>query len=114
MYSSSLGVAGIRTRADYYGVSTGVEPREFFRTSRMVADMLGMPVPANKAVVGSNAFAHSSGIHVDGVLKDRQTYEIMRPADVGLTESRVVLTARTGRARLTTPHLSCQPPSSMK
>jgi isopropylmalate/homocitrate/citramalate synthase len=52
-------VMGIRTRADYYGVSTGVEPREFFRTSRMVADMLGMPVPANKAVVGSNAFAHS-------------------------------------------------------
>ncbi|HYA63579.1 MAG TPA: 2-isopropylmalate synthase, partial [Candidatus Sulfotelmatobacter sp.] len=94
-------VMGIRTRADYYGVTTGIEPREFFRTSRMVADMLGMPVPANKAVVGSNAFAHSSGIHVDGVLKDRQTYEIMRPADVGITTgSRVVLTARTGRAGL--------------
>lgn len=93
-------VMGIRTRADYYGLSTGVEPREFFRTSRMVADMLGMPVPANKAIVGSNAFAHSSGIHVDGFLKDRQTYEIMRPADVGFTESRVVLTARTGRAGL--------------
>ena len=94
-------VMGIRTRADYYGVTTGIDPREFFRTSRMVADMLGMPVPANKAVVGSNAFAHSSGIHVDGVLKDRQTYEIMRPADVGITTgSRVVLTARTGRAGL--------------
>jgi 2-isopropylmalate synthase len=94
-------VMGIRTRADYYGVSTGIDPREFYRTSRMVADMLGMPVPANKAVVGSNAFAHSSGIHVDGVLKDRQTYEIMRPADVGITSgSRVVLTARTGRAGL--------------
>lgn len=94
-------VMGIRTRADYYGLSTGIEPREFFRTSRMVADMLGMPVPANKAVVGSNAFAHSSGIHVDGVLKDRQTYEIMCPADVGITTgSRVVLTARTGRAGL--------------
>ena len=94
-------VMGIRTRSDYYGVRTGVKPREFFRTSRMVADMLGMPVPANKAVVGSNAFAHSSGIHVDGVLKDRQTYEIMRPADIGLTEgSQVILTARTGRAGL--------------
>ena len=94
-------VMGIRTRADYYGVSTGIDPREFYRTSRMVADMHGMPVPANKAVVGSNAFAHSSGIHVDGVLKDRQTYEIMRPADVGITAgSRVVLTARTGRAGL--------------
>jgi len=62
-----------------------------------VADMLGMQVPPNKAVVGGNAFAHSSGIHVDGVLKERQTYEIMRPEDVGLSESRVVLTARTGR-----------------
>jgi 2-isopropylmalate synthase len=62
--------------------------------------MLGMMVPANKAVVGSNAFSHSSGIHVDGFLKDRETYEIMRPEDVGLSESRVVLTARTGRAGL--------------
>jgi 2-isopropylmalate synthase len=93
-------IMGLRTRADYYGFSTGIEPKELFRTSRMVADMLGMPVPANKAVIGTNAFAHSSGIHVDGFLKDRQTYEIMRPADVGFTESRVVLTARTGRAGL--------------
>ncbi len=93
-------VMGIHTRADYYGVTTGIEPREFFRTSRMVANMLGMPVPANKAVIGTNAFAHSSGIHVDGFLKDRQTYEIMRPEDVGFSESRVVLTARTGRAGL--------------
>ncbi|MCX6625647.1 MAG: 2-isopropylmalate synthase, partial [Acidobacteria bacterium] len=67
---------------------------------RLVADMLGLAVPPNKAVVGSNAFAHSSGIHVDGVLKDRQTYEIMRPEDVGFEQSRVVLTARTGRAGL--------------
>ncbi|MDR3762962.1 MAG: 2-isopropylmalate synthase [Acidobacteriota bacterium] len=93
-------VMGLRTRHDYYGVSTGIEPKEFFRTSRMVADMLGMPVPANKAVIGTNAFSHSSGIHVDGFLKNRQTYEIMRPEDVGLNESRVVLTARTGRAGL--------------
>jgi 2-isopropylmalate synthase len=63
----------------------------------MVADMLGMPVPVNKAVVGHNAFAHSSGIHVDGFLKKRETYEIMRPEEIGLAESRVVLTARTGR-----------------
>jgi 2-isopropylmalate synthase len=66
----------------------------------MVSDMLGMPVPPNKAVVGANAFSHSSGIHVDGFLKDRETYEIMRPEDVGYGESRVVLTARTGRAGL--------------
>ncbi len=63
----------------------------------MVSDMLGFIVPANKAVVGSNAFAHSSGIHVDGVLKKRETYEIMRPEDVGASKTRVVLTARTGR-----------------
>jgi len=93
-------IMGLRTRADYYGMSTGIEPRELYRTSRMVADMLGMPVPANKAVIGTNAFSHSSGIHVDGFLKERQTYEIMLPEDVGLSESRVVLTARTGRAGL--------------
>jgi 2-isopropylmalate synthase len=93
-------VMAIRTRADYFGLRTDIDAREFHRTSRLVADMLGMTVPPNKAVVGSNAFSHSSGIHVDGFLKDRETYEIMRPEDVGLTESRVVLTARTGRAGL--------------
>jgi 2-isopropylmalate synthase len=59
--------------------------------------MLGIKVPPNKAVVGTNAFSHSSGIHVDGFLKERETYEIMRPEDVGIEQSRVVLTARTGR-----------------
>ena len=90
-------VMALRTRRDYYGVDTGIDAREFCRTSRLVGDMLGMPVPPNKAVVGANAFSHSSGIHVDGFLKERETYEIMRPEDVGLAESRVVLTARTGR-----------------
>jgi 2-isopropylmalate synthase len=90
-------VMALRTRRDYFGVDTGVDAREFHRTSRLVGDLLGMPVPPNKAVVGGNAFSHSSGIHVDGFLKDRETYEIMRPEDVGITESRVVLTARTGR-----------------
>jgi 2-isopropylmalate synthase len=90
-------VMAIRTRGDYFGVHTGIETREFCRTSRLVSDMLGMVVPPNKAVVGGNAFSHSSGIHVDGFLKDRETYEIMRPEDVGVLESRVVLTARTGR-----------------
>ena len=93
-------VMAIRTRADYFKVHTDVEAREFYRTSSLVAEMLGIPVPPNKAIVGSNAFSHSSGIHVDGFLKDRQTYEIMLPEDVGLRESRVVLTARTGRAGL--------------
>jgi 2-isopropylmalate synthase len=90
-------VMAIRTRADYFDLATGIESREFYRTSRLVADMLGMAVPANKAVVGGNAFSHSSGIHVDGFLKQRETYEILRPEDVGFSESRVVLTARTGR-----------------
>jgi len=91
-------VMAIHTRRDFFEeVETGINTREFYRTSHMVADMLGMPVPANKAIVGSNAFAHSSGIHVDGFLKKRETYEIMRPETIGLAESRVVLTARTGR-----------------
>jgi 2-isopropylmalate synthase len=93
-------VMAARTRCDYLGVTTGVDTREFCRTSRMVSDMLGMLVPPNKAIVGANAFSHSSGIHVDGFLKNRETYEIMRPEDVGFAESRVVLTARTGRAGL--------------
>jgi len=90
----------IRTRGDFFGVTTGIDTHELYRTSRLVSDLLGTVVPPNKAVVGGNAFSHSSGIHVDGFLKARETYEIMRPEDVGLTESRVVLTARTGRAGL--------------
>jgi 2-isopropylmalate synthase len=93
-------VMALRTRKDYFGLDTGIDATQFRKTSRMVSDMLGIAVPPNKAVVGVNAFAHSSGIHVDGVLKDRQTYEIMRPEDVGFDESRVILTARTGRAGL--------------
>ncbi|HEY1497795.1 MAG TPA: 2-isopropylmalate synthase [Candidatus Solibacter sp.] len=90
-------VMALATRADYFGVHTGVNTRELHRTSRLVSDLLGVQVPPNKAIIGANAFSHSSGIHVDGVLKKRETYEIMRPEDVGMTESRVVLTARTGR-----------------
>jgi 2-isopropylmalate synthase len=90
-------VMAIRTRQDFFGIDTGINSLEFYRTSRMVAEMLGFMVPANKAVVGSNAFAHSSGIHVDGFLKKRETYEIMKPEDVGAPKGRVILTARTGR-----------------
>lgn len=90
-------VMAIRTRNDFFGIDTSINAKHFYRTSRMVAEMLGFEVPANKAVVGSNAFAHSSGIHVDGFLKKRETYEIMKPEDVGSPKSRVVLTARTGR-----------------
>jgi 2-isopropylmalate synthase len=93
-------VMALRTRGDYFCVDTNVETRELYKTSRMVADLLGIQVPPNKAVIGSNAFSHSSGIHVDGFLKERTTYEIMLPEQVGISESRVVLTARTGRAGL--------------
>lgn len=90
-------VMAIKTRRDFFGIDTDINTKHFYRTSKMVAEMLGFEVAANKAIVGSNAFAHSSGIHVDGFLKKRETYEIMKPEDVGSPKSKVVLTARTGR-----------------
>ncbi len=81
-------------------LDTGVNTKLLYSTSQMVQEHMGMFVQANKAVVGSNAFAHSSGIHQDGVIKNRETYEIMDPEDVGVTESAIVLTARSGRAAL--------------
>ncbi len=79
---------------------TNVNSQSLYSTSQMVQEHMGMYVQPNKAVVGDNAFAHSSGIHQDGVIKNRETYEIMDPADVGVTESSIVLTARSGRAAL--------------
>ncbi len=90
-------VMAIKTRRDFFGLKTKINTKELYRTSRMASEMLGIAVPPNKAVVGTNAFAHSSGIHVDGFLKDPLTYEIMKPQDVGSPQSTVVLTARTGR-----------------
>jgi 2-isopropylmalate synthase len=86
----------MNVRRDYLGVSSGVETTEIMRTSKLVRDICAMPVQANKAVVGSNAFAHSSGIHQDGVLKAKGTYEIMTPQSVGLTENKMNLTSRSG------------------
>ncbi len=79
---------------------TNINPKFLYDTSRMVSQEMGMLVQPNKAIVGANAFAHSSGIHQDGVIKNRETYEIIDPADVGVTESAIVLTARSGRAAL--------------
>jgi 2-isopropylmalate synthase len=79
---------------------TNVNSQLLYSTSQLVQEHMGMYVQPNKAVVGDNAFAHSSGIHQDGVIKNRETYEIMDPADVGVTESSIVLTARSGRAAL--------------
>ncbi|MEH6679991.1 MAG: 2-isopropylmalate synthase [Sediminicola sp.] len=81
-------------------LDTNINSKLLYDTSLMVSQKMGMPVQPNKAIVGSNAFAHSSGIHQDGVIKNRETYEIMDPADVGVNESSIVLTARSGRAAL--------------
>jgi 2-isopropylmalate synthase len=89
-------VMAIRVRKDLFGVTTGVNTREIMRASRLVREICNMPVQPNKAIVGSNAFAHSSGIHQDGVLKAKQTYEIMTPVSVGLAENRMNLTSRSG------------------
>jgi 2-isopropylmalate synthase len=79
---------------------TGIDTKQIMKTSKLVSTLMRMPVQSNKAIVGRNAFAHSSGIHQDGVLKNRETYEIIDPADVGVKESSIVLTARSGRAAL--------------
>ena len=81
-------------------LDSNINSKLLYDTSRLVSDSMGMVVQPNKAVVGANAFAHSSGIHQDGVIKNRETYEIMDPHDVGVTESAIVLTARSGRAAL--------------
>ena len=90
-------VMAIRTREDALGVWTGIRTNELFRTSRLVSQLTGMVVQRNKAVVGANAFAHEAGIHQDGMLKDRTTYEIMRPEDVGIFGTELVLGKHSGR-----------------
>ena len=81
-------------------IETNINTQKIYPTSRLVSSLMNMPVQPNKAVVGRNAFAHSSGIHQDGVLKNVQTYEIMDPKDVGIDDNSIVLTARSGRAAL--------------
>ncbi len=90
----------IRTRSDAHGLTTGVESRELARTSRMVSRLTGYSVAPNKAIVGRNAFAHESGIHQDGVLKERSTYEIMDATEVGLESNSIVLGKHSGRHAL--------------
>ena len=82
------------------GFDTKINSKLLYNTSKMVSEIMGMPVQPNKAIVGSNAFSHSSGIHQDGVIKNRETYEIIDPNDVGVNESSIVLTARSGRAAI--------------
>jgi len=93
-------VMALRTRRDYYGCETRITTQKLVPTSRLVANITGIQVPRNKAVVGRNAFAHEAGIHQDGMLKERSTYEIMRPEDVGLERTDLVLGKHSGRAAL--------------
>jgi 2-isopropylmalate synthase len=93
-------VMALKSRYAVLGIDTGINTKNIYSTSRLVSRLMNMPVQPNKAVVGRNAFAHSSGIHQDGVLKHRENYEIMDPADVGINESSILLTARSGRAAL--------------
>lgn len=90
-------VMAIRTRKDLLDFQTAINTREIIKSSRLVSKLTGIIVQPNKAIVGHNAFAHEAGIHQDGILKERTTYEIMKPADIGLTESRLVLGKHSGR-----------------
>jgi 2-isopropylmalate synthase len=96
-------VMTIHTRADFFGqaaadgLSTNIKTKEIHRTSQLVSQLTGFVIQPNKAIVGANAFAHESGIHVDGILKERSTYEIMTPETIGLGGSRMVLGRHTGR-----------------
>ncbi len=88
---------GLRTRKDFYQADTQIHTEEISKSSRLVSNITGMVVQPNKAIVGANAFAHTSGIHQDGLLKDKNTYEIIRPESIGLTQSRLVMGKLSGR-----------------
>lgn len=90
-------VMALKTRFHIFGLETGIDTKQLTHTSRLVSNYTGMLVQPNKAVVGANAFAHEAGIHQDGMLKHHETYEIMRPEDVGLAQSRLVLGKHSGR-----------------
>src|SRR3954470_22045916 len=93
-------VMALRTRQDFYRCDTKINTRRLVPTSRMVSNITGMQVQRNKAIVGRNAFAHEAGIHQDGMLKEPRTYEIMRPEDVGLSKTDLVMGKHSGRAAL--------------
>src|SRR5690606_1743371 len=89
----------LKTRK-HLDLNIGIKTKELVPTSRMVSSIMGIAVQPNKAIVGANAFAHSSGIHQDGVIKSRENYEIIDPKLVGADSSKIILTARSGRAAL--------------
>jgi 2-isopropylmalate synthase len=90
-------VMALKTRAAFFNVATNIQTNRLYPTSRLVSSITGQPIPRNKAVVGENAFAHESGIHQHGMLKHHSTYEILRPEDVGLARSSLVLGKHSGR-----------------
>lgn len=93
-------VMAIHTRREYLPYYTEIKTERLIKTSKLVSQVMGIPIQSNKAIVGVNAFAHSSGIHQDGVLKRRENYEIIDPKIVGVDSSKIILTARSGRAAL--------------
>ncbi len=93
-------VMALATRKDFFGLDTNIHTEEIYRTSRLVSRLTGMQVQPNKAIVGANAFAHEAGIHQDGVMKHRQTYEIMTPESVGVPSSQIILGKLSGRHAL--------------
>jgi 2-isopropylmalate synthase len=93
-------VMALRTRRDFFELETGVRTEEIFKTSRLLSHITGVHVQPNKAIVGENAFAHEAGIHQDGVLKEKSTYEIMRPEDIGRPSNKLVLGKHSGRHAL--------------
>lgn len=93
-------IMAIYTRRDSYGIASRINTKEIAATSRLVSRITGVPVPDHKAIVGANAFMHASGIHQDGVLKDRETYEIIKPETIGVPQNTISLTARSGRHAL--------------
>ncbi len=91
-------IMALKTREDYLNIRTGIKHNEISRTSKMVSQLCNMPIQSNKAIVGANAFSHSSGIHQDGMLKNKNTYEILTPESIGLQKQALNLTSRSGRA----------------
>lgn len=90
-------VMGMKLRREYYGAYTDIDTKEIYKTSRLVSNLTGLDIQVNKAITGDNAFAHSSGIHQDGLLKSRDVYEVISPEDVGVENMEMILTARSGR-----------------
>ena len=90
----------LKTRRDYYGAETGIHTQQIYKSSKLLSSITGVPIAPTKPIVGANAFAHEAGIHQHGVLANAQTYEIMKPADIGITRNSMVLGKHSGKHAL--------------